>query len=137
MLPSLVETRPISRRRLRSRKRKSKSAPQPSKRVAAATLASTLQLQEQQRELVYSVIALAMKIGLLLIGTTSLFKVGLASHQRLGSYTELSSVLDVESVKLIALQERFDRFFTIGGEKRLMDENDQWIAPNRIRVIWR
>ncbi len=122
---------------MRSRKRKTKSAPQPSQRVAAATLASTLQLQQQQRELVYSVIALVMKIGLLLIGTTSLFKVGLASYQRLGSYNELSSVLDVESVKLIALQERFDRFFTIGGEKRLMDENDQWIAPNRIRVIWR
>ena len=122
---------------MRSRKRKTKSAAQPSQRVPAATLASTLQLQEQQRELIYSVIALAMKIGLLLIGTTSLFKVGIASHQRLGSYTELSSVLDVESVKLIALQERFDRFFTIGGEKRLMDENDQWIAPNRIRVIWR
>ena len=78
-----------------------------------------------------------MKIGLLLIGTTSLFKLGMASHQRVGRYTELSSILEVESVTLIGLQERFDRFFTIGGDRRLMNENDQWIAPNRIRIIWR
>ena len=100
-------------------------------------MASTLQLQEQQRELIYSVIALAMKLGLLLVGTASLFKLALASNQRLNSYTELSSVLNSESVKLNRLQSRFDRFFTIGGDRRLMDENDQWIAPNRIRVIWR
>ena len=27
--------------------------------------------------------------------------------------------------------------FSIGGEKRLISEQDQWIAPNRLRVIWR
>jgi len=27
--------------------------------------------------------------------------------------------------------------FTLGGEKRLISEQDQWIAPNRLRVIWR
>ena len=106
-------------------------------RVDAATLASTLQLQEQQRELIYSLIGLFMKLGLLVIASASLVKLGISSHQRVGRYSELSSVLDIESVKLIRLQERFDRFFTIGGETRLMDENDQWISPNRIRVIWR
>ena len=120
-----------------SPKRKAKPVSKKTQRVDAATLASILQLQEQQRERAYSVIALVMKIGLLLIGTTSLVKLGMVSHQRVGRYAELSSILDVESVKLIGLQERFDRFFTIGGDRRLMDENDQWIAPNRIRVIWR
>ncbi len=100
-------------------------------------MASTLQLQEQRRELVYSLIALGMKLGLLLIGTTSLIKLGISSHQRMGRYSELSSALNVESIKLVILQNRFDRFFTIGGAKRIMDENDQWIAPDRIRVIWR
>ena len=137
MFSSLVETRPKYRSRLRPRKRNSKSVPQYSKQVDAATLAASIQLQQQQRELVYSLIALVMKIGLLLIGTTSLFKLGMASHQRVGRYTELSSILEVESVTLIGLQERFDRFFTIGGDRRLMNENDQWIAPNRIRIIWR
>ena len=78
-----------------------------------------------------------MKFGLLLLGASSLVKLGIASHQRIGRYSELSSVLNVEAVKLIRHQERFDRFFTIGGDRRLMDENDQWIAPDRIRVIWR
>ena len=137
MNPLLAETRPKYRRRPRPRKLTTKLVSPQKQRVDAATLASTFQLQEQQRELIYSVIALAMKLGLLLIGTTSLVKLGVASHQRVGSYSELSSVLDMESVKLNKLQERFDRFFTIGGDKRLMDENDQWIAPNRIRVIWR
>ncbi len=137
MIPLLAEARPKHRRRIRPRKTKIKSiTPQP-RRIDAATLAANIQLQEQQRELIYSLIALALKLGLLLIGTTSLVKLGISSHQRIGRFTELSSVLDVEAVNLVRLQERFDRFFTIGGDKRLMDENDQWIAPDRIRVIWR
>jgi hypothetical protein len=43
----------------------------------------------------------------------------------------------VETAKLEGLQKRFDRVFSIGGEQRLMGEQDQWIAPNRIRIIWR
>ncbi len=137
MVPLLAETRPKYRTRTRSRKRKPRSVAPKAERIDAATLASSLQLQEQQRELIYSVIALVMKLGLLLIGTSSLVKLGIASHQRVVRYSELASVLDLESVRLVSLQKRFDRFFTIGGDKRLMDENDQWIAPNRIRVIWR
>ena len=137
MLSNLAEPRPTKSRRPGLRKRKPKPLPSDLQRIDAATLASTLQLQEQQRELIYSWIALLMKLGLLLIGSTSLIKLGVSSHQRIGRYSELSSVLDMESVKLIRHQERFDHLFTIGGDKRLMDENDQWIAPNRIRVIWR
>tara|TARA_B100000700_G_scaffold197264_1_gene217024 strand:+ start:54 stop:386 length:333 start_codon:yes stop_codon:yes gene_type:complete len=107
------------------------------KRVDAATLASRLQLQEQQRDLIYSLIALGMKFGLLLIGTFSLLRLGIASYQRVERYSELSSVLDVQNLKLLKLQKRFDTLFTIGGDRRLMDEQDQWIAPNRVRVIWR
>ena len=78
-----------------------------------------------------------MKLGLLALGSVSLLKLGLASQQRVDRYSELSSVLDVESVRLVGLQKRFDRIFTIGGDRRLMDEQDQWIAPDRVRVIWR
>ena len=137
MPPPLAESRLEYQRRSRPRRKNSKPVARKPQRVDAATLASTIQLQEQRRELLYSFIALGMKLGLLLIGTTSLVKLGIASHQRMGRYVELSSVLNVESVQLIKLQERFDRFFTIGGDKRILDENDQWIAPNRIRVIWR
>ncbi len=114
-----------------------KSGFKTNQRLDAATLASAFQLQEQRRELIYSFIALAMKLGLFAVGVASLLKLGLASHQRLERHKELSSVLKVESLKLISLQKRFDSLFTIGGDIRLMDEQDQWIKPNRVRVIWR
>ncbi len=100
-------------------------------------MASSLQLQEQQRDKVYSFIALAMKLGLIAIGGLSLLRLGVASHQRVGRYAEISAVLKSESARLSHLQKRFDLLFTIGGDRRLMDEQDQWIAPNRLRVIWR
>ena len=106
-------------------------------RVDAATLASTLQLKEQSRELFYSFLALAMKLGFLSLGVVSVLKLGLASHQRVLRHAEISSVLVVESAKLGHLQQRFDYLFTIGGNRRLMDEQDQWIAPNRVRIMWR
>ena len=102
-----------------------------------ATLASKLQLQEQRREMLCSFLALAMKMGLLSLGLVSLVRLCFAYQQRLERHGEVSAVLNVESVKLKGLQKRFDNLFTIGGERRLMDEQDQWIAPNRLRVIWR
>ena len=111
--------------------------PQNSQKIDAATLASNLQLQEERRELVCSLLALATKLGLLALGVASLVKLCLAYQQRLDRHGELSAVLAVESTKLNNLQKRFDNLFTIGGDRRLMDEQDQWIAPNRLRVIWR
>ena len=137
MSPSLVQSRLNKRSRNRSRIHKNRPAFSKGQKLDAATLASILQLQEQRRDLVYSLIAFAMKLGLLTLGMASLIKLGLASHQRVNRHSELSSVLDVESVRLISLQKRFDLLFTIGGDRRLMDEQDQWIAPNTVRVIWR
>ncbi len=78
-----------------------------------------------------------MKAGLLLIGIASLLKLGVAISKRVDRYQEVSSALEVQLVKLSKIQSRFDRFFTIGGDKRLMNEHEEWIAPNRIRVVWR
>ena len=133
----LVTPRPIVRSRSRPRRDKQRLSTSGNQRVDAATLASALQLQEEQREFIYSSMALVMKLGFLSLGVVSLVKLGFASHQRVGRHAELTTVLDVESVKLVSLQKRFDRLFTIGGDRRLMDEQDQWIAPNRVRVIWR
>ena len=114
-----------------------KSGYKPKERLDAATIASNLQLQEQQRELAYSTIGLLMKMGLLSLAGLSLVNLGLSSVDRAGRNSELAAELKIESVKLFDLQKRFDRLFTIGGDRRLMDEQDQWIAPNRVRVIWR
>ena len=133
----LVQSRPSARKKRRPLYKRNRPTPPQLQRVDAATLASTLQLQEQHRDFVYSLIALAMKFGLLLVGTFSLFRLGIASYERVDRHSELSSVLHDQSIRLVNLQKRFDTLFTIGGDRRLMDEQDQWIAPNRVRVIWR
>jgi hypothetical protein len=33
-------------------------------------------------------------------------------------------------------RQRFDALFMVEGEQRLIREQSQWIAPNRLRVIW-
>ncbi|MFN7741763.1 MAG: hypothetical protein ACK5RA_16155, partial [Cyanobacteriota bacterium] len=38
--------------------------------------------------------------------------------------------------QLTKAQQRFDRLFLISGEKTLAREQSQWIAPNRLRVVW-
>ena len=106
-------------------------------RIDAATIASRLQLQEEKRELTYNFIYLFVKTGLLVIAITSTFKLGLASHQRICRNNEIASVLKIESAKLKRLNSRFDNLFSIGGKQRLLEEQDQLIAPKSRRIIWR
>ena len=82
-------------------------------------------------------LALAVKIGLISLGAVSLVRLSLAYQQLLDRHSDRAAVCDVETTKLHGLQQRFDRLFTLGGRDRLMGEQDQWIAPNRLRVIWR
>ena len=103
----------------------------------AASLAALLQHQNDRRELLCSTLALAVKVGLIFLGSVSLVRLSVAYQDRLDRHGELAAVVDVEANKLQGLQHRFDSLFTLGGEKRLMDEQEQWIAPNRLRVIWR
>ena len=103
----------------------------------AATLAAAIQRQADKRELQCSLLALMAKLGLVLLGGVSLLRLSGAYQERLDRHGEIAAVLDVESAKLHTLQQRFDRLFTIGGEQRLIGEQDQWIAPNRVRIVWR
>ena len=103
----------------------------------AATVAAVLQLQMERREKLCSLLALGVKFGLVTVGAISLVTLSFAYQERLERHGELAAVVDVETGKLRNLQQRFDRLFTLGGDRRLMDEQDQWIAPNRLRVIWR
>ncbi len=106
-------------------------------RLDSSTIASQLQLQEEQRELSYSLIALIIKSGLLLIALVSSFKLGLASHQRINRNNEISAVLRLETKQLERLHGRFDSLFSIGGKDRLLEEQDQLIDPRSRRIIWR
>ncbi len=136
----------VSRRRRRLRRGASAPAPahisaEDPRIVAAspdaATVAAVLQLQTERREKLCSLLALGVKFGLVTVGAISLVTLSFAYQERLERHGELAAVVDVETGKLRNLQQRFDRLFTLGGDRRLMDEQDQWIAPNRLRVIWR
>ena len=105
--------------------------------VDAATLAASIQRQTDRRELQCSILALAVKLGFVLLGGVSIIQLSGAYQERLERHSEIDAVVTVETAKLHALQQRFDRVFSIGGEKRLLSEQDQWIAPNRLRIIWR
>ena len=105
--------------------------------VDAATRASEFQLQEEHRELTYALISLFIKSGLFVISIASLLNLGIASHQRINRNNEITSVLKAETEKLTRLHLRFDSLFSIGGKGRLMEEQDQWIAPKGRRIIWR
>ena len=104
---------------------------------AAVNRAASIQRQLDRQELHCSLIALAAKAALIVVGCVSVARLSVAYQERLDRHSEIAAVLNVESKKLEILQIRFDRLFSIGGEKRLLSEQDQWIAPNRMRVIWR
>ena len=129
-----------SRRRFSNRnlRRREGNKSQKKNRVLdKATIAAKLQLQEEEREVLYGLISLLLKLGLLAVFTGSFVKVGIASHQRIMRHLEISSVLKNDSEKLAKLNFRFDRLFTIGGQNRLIDEQEHLIAPNSKRIIWR
>ena len=108
-----------------------------SKKIDAATLASKFQLQEEERELTYALISLFIKSGLLVIAIASFLNLGIASHQRINRNNEITSVLNEETEKLARLHLRFDSLFSLEGRRKLMEEQDQWIAPKSRRIIWR
>ena len=123
-------------RRKRSKKI-SKSIPSVNKKIDAFTQVSDFQKEEVKRELLYSHVGLFLKFGLFIVFATSLVNLGLASHQRVNRNLEMSYLLEKESKKLDKLRLRFDEMFTNGGEQSFLKEQDQWITPNSVRVIWR
>ena len=105
--------------------------------IDAATLAASIQIQKDRHEIQCSCLALTAKIGLIFLGCVSLLRLSLAYQERLEHYSEISAIVSVEKVKFQSIQSRFDKLFSIGGEQRWLGEQDQWIEPNRLRIVWR
>ena len=131
--PQRIEV-PLRRRRSKSTQKRNPSV---NKKIDAFTQVSEFQKEGVRRELFYSHIGLILKFGLFIVFATSLVNLGLASHQRVNRNLELSYLLEKESKKLHKLRLRFDEMFTNGGEQSFFKEQDQWITPNSVRVIWR
>ena len=93
-------------------------------------------LSSERQELLCSVIGLVVKVGLVLVAGVSLARLATAYQERMERQGELAAVLDLERAKLAKARERFDHLFMVDGEQRLIREQNQWIAPNRLRVVW-
>jgi hypothetical protein len=100
------------------------------------TPAPAVALSQERRELLCSVIGLTVKCSLALVAGVSLVRLAGAYQERMERQGELAAVLDLEQAKLARARERFDRLFGTDGEQRLIREQNQWIAPNRLRVVW-
>ena len=112
-------------------------ASQPDPQIITGGEAAALQaLSSERQELLCSVIGLALKVGLVVVAGVSLLRLASAYQERMERQGELSAVLGLERAKLSKARERFDHLFMVEGEQRLIREQNQWIAPNRLRVVW-
>lgn len=93
-------------------------------------------LSQERRDLVCGVIGLTVKLGLVLMAGVSLVRLAGAYQERMDRQGELAAVLQLEQAKVAKARERFDSLFAVEGEQRLIREQNQWIAPNRLRVVW-
>ena len=87
--------------------------------------------------MVCSLIGLSVKVGLVLMAGVSLCRLASAYQERMDRQGELAAVLEIEKAQLAKARNRFDELFMVEGEQRLIREQSQWIAPNRLRVVWR
>jgi hypothetical protein len=113
-----------------------RTTPGASLAVAVSGDAELLSLSEDRRELLCSVIGLTVKLGLAAVAAVSLFRLAGAYQQRMDRQGEISAVLELQSARLAKARERFDDLFMTEGEQRLIREQSQWIAPNRLRIVW-
>ena len=93
-------------------------------------------LSSESQKLVCSVLGLTLKLSLVVVTGVSLMRLAVAYQERMERQGELKAVLDLETGKLTKARERFDQLFAVGGEQGLIREQNQWIAPNRLRVVW-
>lgn len=98
--------------------------------------AELISLSAERRELLCSVIGLAVKLGLVAVAGVSLVRLAGTYQQRMDRQGEIGAVLDLQSARLNRARARFDQLFMTEGEQRLIREQSQWIAPNRMRVVW-
>jgi hypothetical protein len=77
-----------------------------------------------------------VKLGLVVVAGVSLCRLAGAYQERMDRQGELSAVLEIEKAQLSKARDRFDQLFMVEGEQNLIREQSQWIAPNRLRVVW-
>jgi hypothetical protein len=111
--------------------------PPQTRRATLMEAGAAANLSSERRDLHCSVIGLTVKVGLVLMAAVSLVRLAGTYQERMDRQGELAAVLQLEQAKLAKARERFDVLFSMDGEQRLIREQNQWIAPNRLRVVWK
>ena len=130
------------KRSSRDQRRRPSGSPSPQLRSispvqdGAASGVTVQPLGAEHREKLCSAIGLGVKVSLALVAGVSLIRLSSAYQERMERHAELRAVLDIQSSKLEKARDRFDHLFAIGGEQALIRQQGQWIAPNRLRVVW-
>ncbi|HCV56528.1 MAG TPA: hypothetical protein DGR08_02930 [Synechococcales bacterium UBA12195] len=84
----------------------------------------------------FAFLGLALKAVGLTLAFVTLAKLALAHQQRLDRHSEIQAVLALQLDRLEGQKRSLDRLFSIDGEQALLQQEQQWIAPNRRRIIW-
>ncbi|MFM8525366.1 MAG: hypothetical protein ACKOCM_07075 [Cyanobacteriota bacterium] len=90
----------------------------------------------ERREKLCSSLGLGVKVAVALVAGISLLRLAVAYQERMERHSELRAVMDIQAAKLEKARDRFDHLFATGGEQALIRQQGQWIAPNRLRVVW-
>lgn len=106
-------------------------------RPALIEAGAAASLSQERRDYICSLIGLTVKLGLVVMAGVSLVRLAGAYQERMDRQGELAAVLELEQGKVAKARERFDTLFSVEGEQRLIREQNQWIAPNRLRVVWK
>ena len=89
-----------------------------------------------REELLFAFLGLGLKAVGLTLAFVTLAKLALAHQQRLDRHSEIQAVLALQLDRLEGQKRSLDRLFSIDGEQALLQQEQQWIAPNRRRIIW-
>ena len=95
-----------------------------------------LSMSGERQAFVCSLMGLMVKFGLIALSGVSLCRLAGAYQERMERQGEIAAVLELENNQMTKARKRFDQLFAVAGEQRLIREQGQWIAPNRLRVVW-
>jgi len=93
--------------------------------------------RQQKEDNFVSLIFLIIKISFSLLAIISLIKLGYSSKVRLNRLRENEESFLYEKYRFNVLTNKFDDLFSSEGELRFLNDQDQIISRDIIRVIWR
>ena len=89
-----------------------------------------------REELLFASLGLVLKAAGLVLAVVSLAKLAIAHQERLDRHSEIQAVLQLQSDRLQKREHELDRLFSADGQQVVFQQEQQWIAPNRRRIVW-